>query len=349
MSRFIPHWFVGALIVSALVIGAGCSNSSSSNNSENLPSGTSKGSATLSGAIAIDGSSTVFPVATAIVEGFNEKNPNVKITANQAGTGAGMQKFGRKEIDIATASRPIKEKELADCKTAGVDFVELPIAFDGLSIVVNKANNWLTSITIEDLHKIWDKDSKVKSWKDVNPAWPDKPIKLYGPTTAHGTYEFFNEAVNGKKDNSRQDYQQCADYNVLVAGVSKDESSLGYVGFAYYEQNKDNLKLIPVGAGAAAVAPSAETIQGGQYVPLSRPLLVYVNKVALERPEVSAFMDYVVSSGKAAVESQGYVPLPDDVMKMVTDRLKAKTLGTAFAGFKPGMRMQDVLKAESKN
>lgn len=308
-------------------------------------SGTPNGK--MKGKISIDGSSTVFPVATAMVETFNEDHPEVMITANNAGTGAGMQKFARKEIDIATASRPIKDKELADCKAAGLDFVELPIAFDGISIVVNQANTWLTSISIADLNKIWDKDSTVKSWKDINPAYPDKPIKLYGPTTVHGTYEFFNEAVNKKKDNSRQDYQQCADYNVLVAGVSKDENSLGYVGYAYFEQNKDKLKLIPVDGGAGPVSPSEDTIRNGAYTPLSRPLLLYVGTEALGRPEVSAFLEFAVNSGSKAVQSQGYITLPDDIIKMVAERLKAKTTGSAFLNFKPGMKMEDVLKMEA--
>ncbi|MBS1723619.1 MAG: PstS family phosphate ABC transporter substrate-binding protein [Armatimonadetes bacterium] len=300
----------------------------------------------LTGSLTIDGSSTVYPIATALVEEFGEAQPDVRITANQSGTGAGMQKFGRKEIDIADASRPIKDKEIEDCQKAGVDFVELPVAFDGLSIVVNPKNTWLNSITIAELNKIWAKDSTVKSWKDVNPAWPDKPIKLYGPTTVHGTYEFFNEAVNKDKANSRQDYQQCADYNVLVAGVGKDEGSLGYVGFAYYEQNKTSLKLVPVDGGKGPVSPSEDTIRSGEYTPLSRPLLMYVSKTALDRPEVMAFMEHALDKSSNAVKSQGYITLPDEILTMALDRLKAKTVGSVFKNFKPGMKMDEVLKME---
>lgn len=343
-------WAASGLI-SILAIGvlAGCNSGTDESSGSTGKMGAASGSPAgkLKGKITIDGSSTVFPVVTAAVEGFNEKYPEVQITANNAGTGAGMQKFSRKEIDIANASRPIKQKELDDCKAAGIDFVELPVAFDGLSIVVNKSNTWLQSITIADLHKIWDKDSTVKSWKELNPAYPDKPIKLYGPTTVHGTYEFFNEAVNKAKENSRQDYQQCPDYNVLVAGVSKDENALGYVGFAYYEQNKEQLKLIPVDGGTGPVTPSEDTIRDGSYSPLSRPLLMYFSTAALGRPEVDAFATYIVESGAEAVKSQGYIVLPDDVMKMVGERLKSKTVGSAFLNFKPGMKMADVLKMET--
>ncbi len=326
---------VGALAAMALLAGCGQSTGGSATGSR------------LTGTIDIDGSSTVFPVAAALVEEFNAANPDVRITVNQAGTGSGFAKFARGETDIATASRPVTDAEVAELAKAGVEFVEAPIAFDGLSIVVNRSNTWLETVTTAELKAIWSKDSKVRTWNQVRPEYPNKPIALFGPTTGHGTYEYFNEAVNGNKANSRQDYQQCADYNTLVAGVSRDEGALGYVGYAYTIQNRDKLRVVPVDAGKGAVEPTPQTIRSNAYSPLSRPLLIYVSKKALDKPEVAVFCELAMKDGVKAVESQGYIALPDSAYALALEKIKNKRTGTVFQGATPGMPIDEMLKRES--
>lgn len=264
--------------------------------------------AKLSGAVKIDGSSTVFPISEAMAEEFRKKYPDVKVTVGESGTGGGMKKFGPGEIDIADASRTIKAEELKVLKDRGDDAIELPIAYDGLSVVVHKDNTWAKTMTVAELKKIWEPNSKVTKWSDVRPEWPNEPIKLYGPGTASGTFEYFTEAVVGKAKSSRADYTASEDDNVLVKGVAGDKYSLGYFGYVYYLHNKDKIALVSIDAGKGAIAPSEQTIKDGTYKPLARPIYIYVSKKALERPEVKEFVKFYLTSATKLVPQVGYVP-----------------------------------------
>lgn len=306
-------------------------------------SGSGKGGK-LSGAINIDGSSTVFPVSQAVSDDFHNDNPDLKISVSQAGTGGGFQKFIRKEIDICDASRAVTADEDAKLKAAGIQYIEVPIAYDGLSVVVNSKNTWLKTITTAELKKAWDESSTVKSWSDIRAGFPSKPVVFYGPDTSHGTFDYFTETINGKKGQQRKDYQKQTDYNALVQAVSSDEGAFGYVGYAYYVQNKDKITAVGVDAGKGAVFPSDASILDGTYSPLSRPLFMYVSKDAYDKkPQVKAFVDYVLNKSAGAIKENGYVPLPDDAMALVKDRVKAETVGSAFLGAKPGTKIQEVL------
>lgn len=299
----------------------------------------------LAGSITIDGSSTVGPVTTAVVEDFGNVNKEVKISVSEKGTGAGIKAFIAKEIDICDASRAIKDEEIADATKAGVEFVEIPIAYDGLSIIVNPKNDFAKDLTVEELKKIWEPGSKITNWKDVRAGFPDKPLKLFGPTTSHGTFEYFTEAICKTKKKSREDYQQCPDYNALIQGVSGEEGALGYVGFNYYEQNKTKVKLVGVNAGKGAIEPNPERIINGEYSPLARPLLIYVSKKSLERKEVSEFVKFYLTEGKKAISETGYVPLPDDGYKFGLDRVEKGITGSVFNKFTPGTKLADFLKS----
>ncbi len=268
--------------------------------------------AKLVGEIKIDGSSTVFPITEAIAEEFLAAHPDVKVPVGVSGTGGGFKKWIAKEIDINDASRPIKEQEAADAKAAGIEYVEVKIAFDGLSILVNPENTWVESLTVEELKKIWAPDSAVKTWKDVRPEWPADPIKLYAPGTDSGTFDYFTEAINGKAGEIRPDFTASEDDNVLVQGIAGDKNALGFFGFAYYEENKDKLKLVSIDNGKGPVTPTFETIKDGSYAPLSRPLFMYVNKEALAKPEVKTFLTFYLENVKTIAQEVGYVALPDD-------------------------------------
>jgi phosphate transport system substrate-binding protein len=327
----------------AAIMLAGCGSGTSTADSGTSAGTPGKGSG-VSGDINIDGSSTVFPVAQAMSEDFKNANSGVKISASEAGTGAGFGKFIRKEIDICDASRTISADEDSKLKAAGIQYMEVPIAFDGLSVIVNPKNTWLSSITVAELKKAWDEGSAVKSWSDLRAGFPAKPITFYGPDTSHGTYDYFTETIDGKKGQQRKDYQKQTDYNALVQGVASDEGAIGYVGYSYYVQNKDKVKCVGVDGGKGVVLPSDETILNGSYAPLSRPLFMYVNKDAYDKkPQVKAFIDYVLSQGIGAIKENGYVPLPDSVYTMVKDRVKAETVGSAFLGTKPGTKIEEVL------
>jgi phosphate transport system substrate-binding protein len=286
----------------------------------------------LTGQVQIDGSSTVYPIQEAIAEEFAEVQPDVKVTVGVSGTGGGFKRFCVGETDISNASRAIKDEEIKKCAENTVEYIELPIAFDGISIVVNPKNTWCESLTVAELKKIWEPQSKVKSWKDVRPSFPDKPITLYGPGTDSGTFEYFTEEIVGKKKESRSDYTASEDDNMLVQGIAGDGGALGYFGFSYWEENQDKLKLIPVDAGGGAVAPSAETIRDGSYKPLSRPLFVYVAKASTDRPEVDAYVKFMLdNAGKLSAEV-GAVALPDAVYAAARQRYEQKTTGSAITG-----------------
>lgn len=289
------------LMITAVVFN-GCGGRDGGNNTDYLQ-----------GEVKADGSSTVYPITEAVAEEFRIDQPDVKVTVGVSGTGGGFNKFSRGDIDINNASRPIKEQEAAECKKNNIGFVELKVAFDGLVVVVNQENDWVNEISVDDLKKIWEPaaQEKITRWNQINPAWPDEEFHLYGPGVASGTYDYFTEAIVGKSGASRGDYTASEDDNVLVQGISGDKNALGFFGLAYYEENKDKLKLIGVRNEGGVVIPSVETIKNGTYSPLSRPVFIYVSDVAAERPEVRAFVEFYLENASVLVPDVGYIPLTD--------------------------------------
>lgn len=264
------------------------------------------------GSIQIDGSSTVYPLTEAVAEEFRNEFPNIKVTIGVSGTGGGFKKFGRGETNVSNASRKIKESEIQLCEKNNISYIGLLVAYDGMAIVAHPQNDWLTSITVEELKTIWQPEAqdKIKRWNQIRPEWPDTEIHLYGAGTASGTYDYFTEAIVGKSGSSRGDYTASEDDNVLVQGVMSDKLSLGFFGLAYYLENKDKLKLIAVDGGNGPVAPNNETVLNGTYTPLSRPMYIYVNETALDKPEVISFVNYYLENiGKLAADV-GYVATP---------------------------------------
>ncbi len=294
------------------------------------PGGDASVAVPLSGEIKIDGSSTVYLVSQAMAEDFQKLHSGLQVVVGSSGTGSGFKKFYQGEIDISDASRPIKAEEAEHCKTNGIEYVELKVAIDGLSVLVNPKNTFCDKLTVEQLKQIWKPDSSVKTWKDVNPEWPAEPIKLYGPGTESGTFDYFTEAIVGKAKQSRTDYTPSEDDNLLVKGIAGDEYSLGYFGYAYYFENKDKLKLLAIAPGSdasIALAPTIETIRSGDYKPLSRPLFIYVSKAALKRAEVQEFLRFYVGAGQKLVADAGYVELDDAMIsesrKTLEDAIEA--------------------------
>lgn len=268
----------------------------------------------LSGAIVIDGSSTVAPLAIIAAEKFEGANPGVSVTVGTSGTGGGFEKFCAGETDIATASRAIKDEEAALCGDGGIEYTEMLVANDGIAIVANPENDWATCLTVDQLATIWGPDSTATSWKDVDPSFPDEPLKLYGPGTDSGTFDFFTKVINGEEGASRTDYSPSEDDNVTIQGVNGEQGGLGYFGLSYYEENQDKLKLIEVDNGAGCVAPNAETVQAGEYAPLSRPLFMYVSAAAAERPEVIGFADFIAQNDADLNGEALFVPLSEEQM-----------------------------------
>ena len=262
--------------------------------------------------ITIDGSSTVYPVTEAIAEEFRNEAPRVDVTIGVSGTGGGFQKFGRGEIDIANASRPIKEDEKAIAEDNDIDFIELEVAYDGLAVVVNPENDWVECISLEELRMIWEPSAQgnITRWNQINPEWPDEEIHLFGPGVASGTFDYFTEAVVGESGSSRGDYTASEDDNVLVQGVSGDKYGLGFFGLAYFEENQDKLKLVSVDGGEGCVAPTAQTISDGTYAPLSRPLFIYVNSSSVQNPRVVDFINFYLEEAPSLLKDVGYIPLP---------------------------------------
>ena len=264
---------------------------------------------TLKGTVKIDGSSTVFPITEAVAEEFGKKHRRVRVTVGVSGTGGGFKKFSTGEIDINDASRPIKDSEKKLAQKNGIEYIQLPVAFDGISVVVNPKNTWLDYLTVAELKMIWEPGSQVKTWKDVRASWPDRKIRLYGPGTDSGTFDYFTGAINGKSHASRSDFTKSEDDNVLVQGVAGDRDALGYFGFAYYSGNKDKLKIVPIKNKKAPVSPSLTTINDGSYSPLSRPIFIYASKKAVQRPEVATFVEFYLKNAGELSKDVGYVPL----------------------------------------
>jgi len=300
--------------------------------------------------VKIDGSSTVFPITEAVAEDFQiAKRGAVHVTVGISGTGGGFKKFCRNEIDIVNASRPITPMEMEACKQEGVQYIEMPIAFDALTVVVNPKNNWSKTITVEELKKIWEPGAqgKITNWNQINPAWPDKKIKLYGPGADSGTFEYFTEAVVGKAKSSRGDFTASEDDNVLVQGVASDIYALGFFGFAYYIENIKKINAVAVDNGNGGVLPSAATVENNSYKPLSRPIFIYVNAKSADKPEISEFVNFYMKNAPELVTEVKYFPLSKEVYNLNIEHLNKKKVGTVFKGSGINIKLEEILKLES--
>jgi len=303
--------------------------------------------------VRIDGSSTVYPVTEAVAEDFQKaKKQQVKVTVGISGTGGGFKKFCRGETDISNASRPILKKEMEDCRTAGIEYFELPVAFDALTVVVNPKNAFVRQLTLAELKKMWEPaaQGKVTRWNQVNAQWPDQPMKLFGPGADSGTFDYFTEAVVGKSKASRGDFTASEDDNVLVQGVSRDVNGLGYFGFAYYIENQDKLKAVPiVNEKGRAVAPSMEAVEKGTYTPLARPIFIYVSAKSLAKPEVREFVEYYLKNGAKLAREVKYVPLPESAYRVALEHVQKGKKGTVFGGAaEVGVTIDELLKREAR-
>ena len=304
--------------------------------------------------VKVDGSSTVYPITEAVAEEFLKAKKNaIKVTVGISGTGGGFKKFCRGEIDIANASRPILKKEMADCKAAGVEYIELPVAFDALTVVMNPKNAFLKELTVEQLKAIWEPaaQGKIARWNQVNPTWPDAPIKLFGAGSDSGTFDYFTEAIVGKAKSSRGDYTASEDDNILVQGVSRDVNAIGYFGYAYYAENTGKLKAVPIveKAGKPAVLPSEESVITSTYQPLSRPIFVYINPKSLDTPEVREFVEFYMKNASKLSKEVKYVPLPAKAYTVNMEHVDKKKTGTVFGGTaEVGITIEELQKREAR-
>jgi phosphate transport system substrate-binding protein len=304
-GRLIVRWRYGALLLAIGLLAAACGGG-------NNDGGSADGGSQLSGTINIDGSSTVAPLSEAAAELFQEQNSGVRVTVGTSGTGGGFEKFCAGETDISDASRAIEADETAACESKGIKYEEVQVANDGLSVVVNNQNTWANCLTTAQLKTIWDKGSKVNNWNQVDPSFPNEPLKLFGAGTDSGTFDYFTNAINGEEGRSRSDYSATEDDNVTVTGVSGTKGGLGYFGLSYLQENEGKVKGVQVDGGSGCVAPSTETVQDGSYTPLSRPLFIYPSDKALARPEVKAFLDFYVTNYQQIAEEALFVPLTEE-------------------------------------
>jgi phosphate transport system substrate-binding protein len=301
--------------------------------------------------IDIDGSSTVYPITAAIEEAFRSET-TARVNIGVSGTGGGFQKFCKGETDISDASRPITSGEVEKCHKKGVEFIELPIAYDGISVVVHPENDWVDQMTVAELQKLWSPEAQgeITRWSQLREGWPDEKIELYGPGTDSGTYDYFVEAIIGEDGSTRMDFNQNEDDNVLVRGVSRSKNALGFFGFAYYEQNRDQLEVVSIDdeggeSGEGAVEPTRETIAAGSYQPLSRPLFIYINRASADRKLVEQFVDFYLKKAGERVPDAGYVPLPASTYKLVRERFETRTTGSLFeGGAEVGVTVETLLK-----
>lgn len=309
--------------------------------------------AKLEGTIKIDGSSTVYPITEAVAEEFGKTFSDVKVTVGISGTGGGFKKFCAGEIDIADASRPIKKEEIELCKTNGVQYVELPVAYDALTIVVNPKNTWAESMTIKELKKLWEPDAqgKITRWNQIRPTWPDQEIHLYGAGVDSGTYDYFTEAVVGKQHSSRGDFTSSEDDNVLVQGVAGDVNALGFFGMAYFLENQNKLRALKIddenpANGAGPQIPSSANVIAGNYQPLSRPLFVYVAQKSTDKPEVAEFINFYLNNVQTLANEVGYVQLPSGVNQLAKSRFANRTSGSIFASgaSQVGITLEELMK-----
>ncbi|MGB1016181.1 MAG: PstS family phosphate ABC transporter substrate-binding protein [Nannocystaceae bacterium] len=318
-----------------------------------VPGDSGKAGANKAGSIAVDGSSTVYPITEAVAEEF-KKTGKGRVTIGVSGTGGGFKKFCKGETVISGASRPIKPSEVELCATNKVEYVELPVAYDGLAVVVNPKNDWVDHMTVAELKKLWEPEAqeKITKWSDIREGWPEEPIKLFGAGVDSGTYDYFTKAIVGKEHASRGDFTSSEDDNILVQGISADRLAIGFFGFAYYSENKSKLKIVPVEDGKAdngdgPIAPSLETVANGTYQPLSRPIFIYVSKGASERADVKDFVDFYLKEGAALSEEVGYIPLPPKAYELVHKRFNERTVGSLFEGkgSKVGVTIEELLGA----
>ncbi len=305
--------------------------------------------------IKVDGSSTVFPITEAVAEEFQKQYPGIKVMVGISGTGGGFKRFGRGETDISDASRPIKPKEVELCKENNIDYIELPVAYDGLAVMVNPKNTWVDHLTVKELKKMWEPSAQgtVTKWSQIRDGFPDKEIRLFGPGTDSGTFDYFTEAICGKSAASRGDYTASEDDNVLVEGIASDPQALGYFGLAYYEQNKDKLKIVPIddendANGKGAITPSSQSVMDSTYQPLARPIFIYVSTKAAEKEEVKKFVEFYLKNAPELVKEVGYIPLPDEAYQTALERFQKRITGSVFGGkgAKVGVRMADLLRME---
>jgi phosphate transport system substrate-binding protein len=303
--------------------------------------------------VKVDGSSTVYPITEAVAEEFQKaKKGRIKVTVGISGTGGGFKKFCRGETDISDASRPITKKEMEACKEGGIQYIELPVAYDALTVVINPKNNWIKTVDVMELKKMWEPaaQGKITKWNQVNPAWPDAPLKLFGPGADSGTFDYFTDAINGKEKASRGDFTASEDDNILVTGVSRDVNAIGYFGMAYFEENKDKLKAVPIAwKGGKPVAPTVDTVVNGTYQPLSRPIFIYVSAKALGKAEVREFAEFYMKQATQLVREVKYVPLPAKAYTYNLGQLQQKVVGTKFGGAnKIGLTIEELIKMEAK-
>jgi len=313
------------------------------------------GAATVASAqlVKVDGSSTVFPVTEAVAEDFQKATKGkYKVTVGISGTGGGFKKFCRGETDISDASRPILKSEMEACRKAGIEYYELPVAFDALTVVIHPKNTFIKQLTVAEMKKMWEPaaQGKVTHWNQVNPQWPNQPMKLFGPGADSGTFDYFTEAIVGKSKSSRGDFTASEDDNVLVQGVSRDVNSLGYFGYAYYIENKAKLKAVPiVNEKGKPVAPSMDAVLAGTYSPLARPIFIYVNAKSIAKPEVREFTEYYMKHGAKLAKEVKYVPLPDKAYTANLEHLAKRKLGTVFGGVaEVGVTIEELIRREGK-
>lgn len=300
--------------------------------------------------VKVDGSSTVFPITEAVAEDFQTaKKGAIRVTVGISGTGGGFKKFCRNEIDVVNASRPITVAEMEACKEQGVQFIEMPIAYDALTVVVNPKNTWSKTITVEELKKIWEPAAQgtITQWNQINPTWPEKKIKLYGAGADSGTFEYFTEAIVGKAKSSRGDFTASEDDNVLVQGVASDIYALGFFGFAYYTENSKRVTAVAVDSGTGGVLPSAATVENNSYKPLSRPIFIYINAKSADKPEVDEFVKFYMNNAEKLVTEVKYFPLSKEVYHLNLEHMQKKKLGTVFKGSGVNIKLEDILKLES--
>jgi phosphate transport system substrate-binding protein len=302
--------------------------------------------------VQVDGSSTVFPITEAVAEEFQKaKKGKVKVTVGIAGTGGGFKKFCRGEIDISDASRPILKQEMEACKGAGIEYFELPIAYDALTVIINPKNDWVKGLNVPDLKKMWEPSAqgKVTNWNQVRSEWPNAPLKLFGPGADSGTFDYFTEAIVGKAKSSRGDFTASEDDNVLVQGIANDRNALGYFGFSYYVENQNKLKAVPIDGGKGPVTPSAKTVEDGTYQPLSRPIFIYVSKKSMDKPEVREFVEFYLKNAPTLVKQVKYVPLPQSIYTTGAEHLKKGKIGSMFGGeAEVGVKIEELMKREAK-
>jgi phosphate transport system substrate-binding protein len=306
------------------------------------------GGGALDGLMKVDGSSTVFPLTALAAEAFMAREPSVRIAVGVSGTGGGFAKFGRGEIDVGNASRPIKDKEAKKIDEAGYGFIELPVAYDGLVVAVSPEADWVDCLTVEELKRIWEPGSKVNNWRDVRPGFPDRPLRLYGADTDSGTYDYFTAAVVGEEGKSRADYTASSDDNVLVQGVAGDAGALAFFGLAYLDANRDKVRAVSIdqGEGAGCVAPTFESVENGSYQPLARPEFIYVRADRARDPAIAGFVRFYLQNAAALAPRVGAVPLSPEAYRLALRRFEQGVRGTVFHGSTVGVKLADLLRAE---